>query len=379
MTIERHRALAAFQWELRASLEFFLNNGWYGGTRDWSRLHEAQAAACGKSRSASPRGTDSPAEQAAWIADCYSQWVALSETLSSEGPAEVRCEAVDLSHYGEARLRRAIEGLAAAFDQSVESCLFAGLHGSMATLDYTPYSDIDALVVLTPEAATDPDRLLDIRRQTTRACSHLYAYDPLQHHGVFACTGYDLRYYPEAFLPLATLQRAKGFSGACSFDVAVRNSADEAHDNFRRVTSAILSRSALDLCKADARLVKLTLSACYLVPCLFLGAIGEFCYKGDSFGRIGTYIDRETLDVLTELSRIRDTWSFSQTFARYEGTLQRCGLSPRWIRRVARSTTDKLFLATLRERRELLDRIPAVVSAFVTALDRHEEGGTHVE
>ena len=77
------------------------------------------------------------------------------------------------------------------------------MHGSVSTHDYVPgYSDLDTLVVVRRAVLRDPVWLADFKRRLARSTRYLFFLDPLQHHGHFVLTEYNLEAYDEALFPL---------------------------------------------------------------------------------------------------------------------------------------------------------------------------------
>ncbi len=361
------RIINEFQWELRSSLEIFLNNGWYKRSHDWTYLLRLFDTLTGECLSYRRLDISKQADlQAKVIADCYGLWSSLTHPEPTIRCDSVSCARFDSSNYQAKVLRKTLIHIADLSQPIFETCLFAGLHGSMATLDYTGYSDIDSLVILSKESVQKPEYLLDLQRTATQICSAMYRYDPLQHHGVFFCTGFELETYPEAFLPVATLQRALNFAGVCTLEISTRDSSFEASRTFRTLSNSILSSPRSMSWRTSAGGLKGILSVFYLMPCLFLGTIGEFCYKGDSFSRMRPYLSAEALTRLCRICKIREDWDFPRIFGRAERRLYLAGMPTRLTRRICGKTTDKLFLLSLKDRWTILRSIIDVTDELLT-------------
>jgi len=77
------------------------------------------------------------------------------------------------------------------------------IHGSISTEDYVEnYSDLDTLVIVRKEVFNDANRLKDFRRRLIKSSTFLYLLDPLQHHGHFIITEYDMANYDQFIFPL---------------------------------------------------------------------------------------------------------------------------------------------------------------------------------
>jgi len=76
-------------------------------------------------------------------------------------------------------------------------------HGSISTQDYIPYySDFDTLVIVKKAVIQNNKWLTSFKRRLTKSKTFLYLLDPLQHHGHFVITEYDLEMYNQSLFPL---------------------------------------------------------------------------------------------------------------------------------------------------------------------------------
>ena len=76
-------------------------------------------------------------------------------------------------------------------------------HGSISTQDYVPYySDFDTLVIVKKAVIQNQKWLRDFKKRLTKSNVFLYLLDPLQHHGHFVITEYDLEAYTQSLFPL---------------------------------------------------------------------------------------------------------------------------------------------------------------------------------
>ncbi|MFW5690259.1 MAG: glycosyltransferase [Planctomycetota bacterium] len=96
------------------------------------------------------------------------------------------------------------------------------VHGSFATMDYTPFSDIDTQLFLTDSVFEDAGRLQSVARFIAQKNALLRSFDPIQHHGYFITLDVDRRCYPQSFLPVATLERSRSVFGQADFPLQPR-------------------------------------------------------------------------------------------------------------------------------------------------------------
>ncbi|MEK9186422.1 MAG: hypothetical protein AAB885_02430, partial [Patescibacteria group bacterium] len=162
------------------------------------------------------------------------------------------------------------------------------VHGSLATMDFVPkFSDLDTLVILKKETCSNPEKLQEFREKLVRARKLLQEVDPLAHHGFIFCAEQNLDYYPQHYLPVAVLKYAKILHGVAKLTFRVRDSREEAKENFYHYynifqditkTGQITNKHGSELYK-----FKWFVSMLLLMPSLYLQAKGIYLYKKYSF------------------------------------------------------------------------------------------------
>jgi len=115
-----------------------------------------------------------------------------------------------------------------------ENVFLACVHGSLGTYDNISYSDFDALVILRDSAFENVSTLIEVAEVLTKCQKHMRHFDPLQHHGWFVLTEYDLINYCEAYFPIALFNYAKSISSRKRIKLALktRNSTFELEQAF---------------------------------------------------------------------------------------------------------------------------------------------------
>jgi predicted nucleotidyltransferase len=198
------------------------------------------------------------------------------------------------------------------------------LHGSLATDDWTAYRDADLLLLVDGATCRDAKALRRLRRAVLPLLRALFAFDPLQHHGLFVQTDDELAAWPEHVLPIATLARAVDLGGH-GFSLTLR----PAHD-------LAAARAEFDWLEAyfaaaapprDAYGWKAFASVLMLVPALFLGAMGEPVWKGDSFARVRAIVPPELWQAQEWAARLRN--GFHDATPAWVRGLQRICPNPR--------------------------------------------------
>lgn len=176
------------------------------------------------------------------------------------------------------------------------------LHGSLATDDWTGYRDADLLLLVDGPTSRDEAGLRRLRRALLPLLRTLYAFDPLQHHGLFVLTDDDLGAWPEHVLPVASLARAVDLGGP-GMVLSVRPSHDLAAA--RAEFDWLEGYFAAAVTPRDAYGWKAFASVLMLVPALFLGALGEPVWKGESFARVRRLVPPELWEVQEWATRLR--------------------------------------------------------------------------
>lgn len=218
------------------------------------------------------------------------------------------------------------------------------LHGSLATLDYCRgWSDVDTLLVVSRETATDPRRLCALRALLHQAYAYLTAIDPLQHHGFIVTTEIDCQCYPISAMPPVVLDGAISLlPGAGMIDLRCRNTDNE-------IRNAVTGRVALfrdavgsgvfrhhprhgvylkaHWQNADDAMYQLKyfLSVIMIQPAYLLEATGRRSLKGDSFALCRDIL-ADQWAIIDRASTVRREWP------NHENHPFRGNAIPDWVR-----------------------------------------------
>ena len=197
------------------------------------------------------------------------------------------------------------------YEDRLISCFI--VHGSLATLDYTLFSDIDTQVFLMDKVFERPEYLDALSQTISSANQILKAFDPLQHHGYFVSTDLDRLWYPEAYLPLNTMANGVALLGNTEQALSRRDSDYENrfslwHTGYFFRTSYLnqsFPRTPFDM--------KRFLSRFSLLPVLYLELFHNcYPYKKDSFSMAADYFDSELWSVFDIIGRVRQNWNPSR-------------------------------------------------------------------
>jgi len=184
------------------------------------------------------------------------------------------------------------------------------IHGSMSTLDFTPFSDIDTQLFLTDEVFSSPESIKNTAIIISKQTVYLKVFDSLQHHGFFISTDLDRSAYPQAFLPFATMENG----------VAILGNQEQ---KFMERSSDFENKSAVwNLCHffRDSYLnetipetpfdMKRYISRFAMLPVLYLELFeNTYPYKRDSFRIAPQYIEQDLWSVYETVRIARKKWN----------------------------------------------------------------------
>jgi hypothetical protein len=220
------------------------------------------------------------------------------------------------------------------------------LHGSMATLDYEKgWSDVDTFMVVKQEVVTDERRLNLLRQHCVEAWPLVLAIAPLQHHGFIVVTEEDLACYPSHYLPLPVLDHALSVLDGPAPVFRLRpvsngsfGSLTDRRDALAEAvhTGVLKHHPKKGVClqggfrNADDAMAQLhaLLDYLMLVPAVFLDAIGEPCYKRESFARARPYFSAQAWSIIDRATQIRRAWPVA------EGQRYICNAVPIWLQQM---------------------------------------------
>jgi hypothetical protein len=156
------------------------------------------------------------------------------------------------------------------------------IHGSFSTRDYVPdVSDLDMLIVINEDTMSHPSKLQRLHEICYRSLHYFYQIDPLQHHGYFVLTPFDLSYFPQTFFPTLLFDFSTLVFGNASFCVSLRP-CDSERKNILRSTIDYLGGTNPGEIK-HVHAYKTYFSVLQLLPIAYFQYFGESIYKKYSF------------------------------------------------------------------------------------------------
>lgn len=211
------------------------------------------------------------------------------------------------------------------------------LHGSQATGDTCPFSDVDVMVVVEDREQFDVSVHRAAIGELKRLLRAIYCYDPLMHHGLmfFAASGLDT--YDQSFLPLDTLRRAIAVHGG---PIPVRDTlhAANAVESLRESSRSLRKQFDSGHFLTNDFDLKRVVAGILLMPARVLAAHGTYVYKRESFELAKSYFTPAQWDFILRAEAIRATW----IKPRAKGHLLPSSLHPEAIVRVTKRFPPRL-------------------------------------
>ncbi len=195
----------------------------------------------------------------------------------------------------------------------------AYIHGSLSTMDYTEYSDLDTLFIIKQEVLEDPNRIKELERLFIKSTKYLYEFDPLQHHGHFFLTESDLKYYNQSFLPLTAIKLSTCILGKGeNLTFYIRDSEQESEIRFIDSIKTVRRYITKDISRLNTPYyLKGFLSHFMILPVLFLQLRGEYVSKKDSFEILKERVPPNLWRCMEQVGEIRRDWDqTTSTFRR---------------------------------------------------------------
>jgi len=189
----------------------------------------------------------------------------------------------------------------------------AYVHGSLGTYEEIAYSDFDALAILKDEVFESSERLAGAARKLNRARKIMLDFDPLEHHGWFALTEADLRYYCNSYFPAELYSHAKSLfdDKGLELTISLRESDYETYETFEKMADSISRKIKNRRYPENMYQLKSLLSQFMLLPALYVQAKhGRGIYKKESFAVARSDFDPAHWAIMDKVSEIRGDWNY---------------------------------------------------------------------
>ena len=187
------------------------------------------------------------------------------------------------------------------------------IHGSMSTLDFTPFSDVDTQLFLTDEVFFSRESLKNTAAIISKQTAYLKVFDPLQHHGFFISTDLDRAAYPQAYLPFATMENGVAIFGNQEQKFIERSSDFENKSAVWNLCHFFRASFLNETVPETPFDMKRYISRFAMLPVLYLELFeNQYPYKRDSFEIAPQYIEQNLWSVYETVRMARKNWNPSR-------------------------------------------------------------------
>ncbi len=220
------------------------------------------------------------------------------ETSKQTSRLTLKTTPLDLKKYRGTAFHKTLKRLSSfARGELTPFVVYFFIHGSLATLDYTPgFSDLDTYIFVKKAVCAQPKKLKQFKAKLALARNLLKEIDPNSHHGFLCCNEADLDYYCSAYMPIPVFRNAKILLGPSRITFHLRDSRAEQKQVFERFARILLDKKRFDPNSVTIFDLKYFVSVLLLMPALYLQARGSILYKKHSF-KLYTHplLDKATL------------------------------------------------------------------------------------
>ncbi len=184
------------------------------------------------------------------------------------------------------------------------------LHGSCSTLDYTPFSDIDFMIVLQDDTVTSVNQLISAMHIIINSRKYLDIFNPYNHHGFLVMFETELKYYREEYLPLETLKYGTLFDKNQFIKYSlVQSNRKNLKNRARRLIKKFQYIKNLNPINIYYLLDKV--SSFLLTPSLYFTIKNKPTYKKYSFNKYYQILSKEEKKLIRDIEKVRVTWPYN--------------------------------------------------------------------
>ena len=186
------------------------------------------------------------------------------------------------------------------------------LIGSYATFDYSDWSDIDMVLIISDDVFKEKDKLKRLHFFILNQQDFFTLCDPLQHHGFFIITESEMKAYPQIYMPFEVYKRGVSFFNMEELTFYERGCEDEIKYSINEIISYI--QNINDLVEKQKKISafewKAYLSGILLLPCLYLQSRDKPHYKKDALRVVCNYFDEKSCELIKTVTEIRVQWKY---------------------------------------------------------------------
>ena len=184
------------------------------------------------------------------------------------------------------------------------------VHGSMATGDHTPFSDVDDLVILHQNSWACYEHFRQVVLLLEKTTRLFQRFDPLQHHGHWVFLNFDMICLDQSTMPLVVLENAIVVVGPREGKANIRNEPR----SFGRILWTIIQevrRDALSLVQGKLNIygLKNLISGISLLPALAFQVHGKFLDKKTAILRSDEMFSEQAILAIQWATKVREGWA----------------------------------------------------------------------
>jgi hypothetical protein len=231
----------------------------------------------------------------------------------------LRSETVEVKQLTDTRVinNKDVFQLSRFFKRNLKKYIYSSLvQGSVATEDYTRFSDFDTFIILKKNVLLDKNDFLSFMIKNIKSSKFLYRFDPYQHHRNWICHEEDLKYYDQSILPIEVIIHGRIILGnnKIKFNLINSNESILYHANIGLIS--LQSKIETGYCLKNMWHLKDFISTLLLFPVILLELKNNYVYKRESFElarKEFSFSDLEwkAIEIATEL---RSVWTINFNF-----------------------------------------------------------------
>lgn len=236
-------------------------------------------------------------------------------TNSVRGLRDIKPTSINLHAMSVAYEIQEIRDLIQFLNRHLKNDLVAAIiHGSVATQDTTPFSDMDALILLKNSVLNNKRRLLKVSYYLNQSQKYFYKFDPLQHHGWFVLFEKNLANFDEIYFPSEILKHSSCIFPPEGINLCICTRPASSFDftiPFYQLSRAIYKKISLANQHNNIYLLKGFLSQFMLLPALYCQARDKKgISKKDSFNSARMDFADSEWSIMDEVSKLREQWCY---------------------------------------------------------------------
>jgi hypothetical protein len=210
-------------------------------------------------------------------------------------------------HTGDPVLQEIVTSIKQLPSEMIKAAL---VHGSVATGEIIPYSDLDVLLIIDENHLISSGNRATLGTGINKIYRKILEFDPLQHHGLLCLPSAALKDWPCNFFPPALFKHSKSLNGPVK-DLKINFSERLWYSKqiFRNFANRLLVSSVRDLSNISAFELKSLLSEFMLLPSLWIQCrTGKGIFKKFSFDLTRKEMSSKNWMAMELASELRLSW-----------------------------------------------------------------------